>query len=80
MSAKTAWSEKGKKETDFPFSLGQGKRAIFPISRLGKRLYIGNKFPYFLFPYPDGLSSLPEKRAQNRPLFPERKLIKPFSI
>lgn len=37
MSAKTAWSEKGKKETDFPFSLTEGKREIFPISRLGKR-------------------------------------------
>lgn len=37
MSAKTAWSEKGKKEADFPFSLTEGKRAIFPISRLGKR-------------------------------------------
>ena len=49
MSAKTAWSEKGKKEADFPFSLTEGNFPYFPI---GKKVYIGNKFPYFLnFPF-----------------------------
>ena len=32
MSAKMAGSQKGKNETDFPFSLEKGKRGISPFS------------------------------------------------
>lgn len=52
MSARTAWSEKGKKETDFSFFPRAGKKGNFPFFPIGKKAYIGKDFPYFLnFPF-----------------------------